>query len=179
MAVAVERRAANRAYGPDAADTAALEHHVLIAGFGRVGETVARLLAEQTVTYLALDVDADRVRAARARGAPVVYGDAARADVLERLGAERAAALVVTLDDPDTARRTVDGVRRRWPNLRVLARAHDAIRADELRALGVAEVVPETLESSLSLARSALAATGLPSEAAVRLGQTAAAPRKA
>jgi CPA2 family monovalent cation:H+ antiporter-2 len=175
LAVAIERRTANRAYGPDALDAAGLEHHVLIAGFGRVGETVARLLAEQAVAHLAVDLDAGKVQAARARGAPVIYGDAARADVLERLGAERASALVVTLDDPETARRTVDAVRRRWPDLRILARAHDASCAEDLRALGVAEVVPETIESSLSLARSALAATGLPSEAVAHLGQTARA----
>lgn len=178
LAAAIERRTASRSYGLDAVDVAGLEHHVLIAGFGRVGETVARLLAEQTVAYLAIDLDTDRVRAARARGASVVYGDATRADVLERLGAERAAAIVVTLDAPDAARRAVGAVHRRWPALRILARAHDASHTEELHALGAAEVFPETLESSLSLARGALAAIGLPAEAAIRLGQrTHSAPR--
>ncbi len=179
LAATLARRAAGRAIGPEAIAADQLEQHILVAGFGRVGQTVSRLLDEQKVPYIALDLDPVRVRDCRARGQPVVYGDATRADVLARLGADRAAALVVTLDNPDAARRAVGGVRRAWPHLKLFVRAHDDRHLAELKALGADDVVPETLESSLTLARQALGAVGVPADAIARLGSTARAPAAA
>jgi CPA2 family monovalent cation:H+ antiporter-2 len=167
-----ESEAATRELGPGDRPADELENHVLIAGFGRVGQTVAELLDQQKVPYVAIDLDAHRIKDSRSRGRPVYYGDATRRDVLERLGAAKAAALVVTLDSPEAAKRTVAVVAKGWPGLKMFVRAHDATHLAELKALGAADVVPETLESSLTLARHALQAVGAPAEAAARLGAT-------
>ncbi|HYC05699.1 MAG TPA: monovalent cation:proton antiporter-2 (CPA2) family protein [Azospirillaceae bacterium] len=147
----------------------ALEGHVLVAGFGRVGETVACLLSEQQVPYHAIDLDPERVRRSRERGMPVSYGDGSRPEILKRLGIDRAAAVIVTLDDPHAAERTVVAIRREWPAVRIFARSRDRKGAGALEALGAAAVVPETFESSLALARGALHALGVPSQAVEEL----------
>ena len=166
-----ESGAATRELGPGDRPSDELENHVLIAGFGRVGQTVAELLDRQKVPYVAIDLDANRVRDSRGRGRSVYFGDATRRDVLDRLGAARAAALVITLDNPEAAKRTVVAVARTWPGLKMFVRAHDASHLAELKALGATDVIPETLESSLTLARHALQAIGAPAEAAARLGE--------
>ena len=148
---------------PDAQD--GLSGHVIIAGFGRVGQTVARLLSEQQVPYVAVDMNADLVRAKRAEGLPVTFGDGSRAEILKQLGADTARCMIVTLDQPAAAERTVRAVKHGWPGLSIFARAHDREKAGALEALGVAGVVPETFESSLALARGALHSLGVPSQA--------------
>lgn len=142
-----------------------LEGHVIIAGFGRVGRMVARLLSNQKISYVALDLDAVRTQSLRAEGHPVFYGDAARSDVLARVGAGRAAAMVITVNDYRAASKAVAGVRARWPNLPVFVRAHDMSHSDELMALGATGIVPDTFESSLQLASDVLCALGASSEA--------------
>ncbi len=165
--LAHERR--DGAAGAGEEDSEIRSDHVVIAGFGRVGQTIARLLNRQKVPYVAVDLDARRVEEWRRKQAPVFYGDASRDDVLERLGAGRAAALIVTLDNPDAAERTLRLCLQRWPELRIFVRAHDETHLAELRRLGASAVVPETLESSLALARHALEALGTPAEAAETL----------
>jgi len=157
--------------GSDGIDQArdTTDDHVVIAGFGRVGQTVAALLGAQKVSFVALDLDPSRVKEWRARGVPVYYGDASREDILEKIGLSRAAALIITIDDPEAARRTLANIRRKSPHLPIFVRAHDASHLKELQKLGAAAVVPETLESSLTLARHALEALGTPAEAAERL----------
>lgn len=157
-----------QADGIDEASRSA-EDHVVIAGFGRVGQTVATLLGEQEVSFVALDLDPGRVKEWRARGVPVFYGDASREDVLEKIGLSKAAALIITIDDPEAARRTLASIKRKSPRLPIFVRAHDASHLRELQKLGATAVVPETLESSLTLARYALEALGTPAEAAERL----------
>lgn len=142
-----------------------LADHVVICGYGRVGQTVAELLRSQAVPHIALDLDIRRVRASRQRGEPVFYGDASRADVLTRLGMEHAVAVVITLDHPEAARRAFETVRRQWPLVRVFMRARDAAEAEEYLALGARDVVPETLEASLQLSGRVLQALGTPIEA--------------
>ena len=161
---AVERRHTIASHAPDAT-TDELENHVVIAGFGRVGQTVAALLHEQGVPYVALDLEPGRVRAVKQRGLPVFFGDAARHEVLTRVGVDRAAALVVTLDDPAAARRTLAAVHSRWPRLPMFVRAHDAGQVRALEDLGAGGVVPETLETSLMLASMTLRRLGFPAEA--------------
>ncbi len=148
---------------PDAHD--GLSGHVIIAGFGRVGQTVARLFAEQQVPYVAVDFGADLVRAMRSRGLPVHFGDGSRPEILKQLGADQAMAVVVTLDQPAAAARTVEAVRHNWPALKVFARSRDREHAAELLAQGCVAVVPETFESSLTLAKGALEALGVPTAA--------------
>lgn len=137
---------------------------VIIGGFGRVGETVAQVLEAEDVPYLALDADPARVAAARKRKLQVFFGDASRADVLQRAGANRAQAFVVTLDDSLAVDRMVRGIRREWPDTPVFARAKDWKHAAHLRRLGVANVIPEAVEGSLQLAGRVLEGLGYPDE---------------
>ncbi len=141
-----------------------LQGHVVLAGYGRVGQTVAAVLRAQAVPYVALDLDAARVSRCRQAGEPVYYGNAARADVLRRAGAERASVMLVTMDDATAAAHTVAAARQLWPNLRILVRARDNAHSDELRAAGADAVVPETLEASLQLAGHVLRQLGNPPE---------------
>lgn len=146
-----------------------VEGHVIIAGYGRVGQTIAHLLESQKFGYVALDLDGARILELRRRGMPVFYGDASRREVLERVGAGRAAALVVTLDHAGAAMQTVETARRAWPSLPVYVRARDTRHAEEMRRAEPAGVVPETVESSLQLGAAALTGLGIPSEAVNQL----------
>ena len=127
------------------------EGHIILAGFGRVGQMLARILDREHVTYLALDMDGPAVGDHRSLGRPVFYGDASRIELLKRAGAQNAAAVVVTMDNPDAAERVVSTVRSNWPALPIYARARDRHHARRLLGHGATDVVPETVESSLQL----------------------------
>lgn len=142
-----------------------LEGHVIIAGYGRVGQTVAKMLGDLKHPYMALDLNVPRTRDCRAKGEPVYYGDAAKPDVLERVGADHAGAVVITLDNFSAASRAVENTRERWPSIPIFVRAWDMTHSDELLKLGATGVVPETLESSLQLAGQVLESLGTPREA--------------
>ena len=136
------------ALGPE---TRELRDHVVIAGFGRVGQTLALLLESRLVPYLALDLDAERVAEARRRELPVYFGDASRAEVLRAAGIEQARMAAITLDQPDAAARSVHVLRAMSPDLPVLVRARDVAQAEQLAGAGATEVVPEIVEGSLQL----------------------------
>jgi CPA2 family monovalent cation:H+ antiporter-2 len=146
-----------------------LEAHVIIAGYGRVGRTIGRLLSEQQLPFVALDLDPMRSRLARTRGELVYYGDAARAEMLERVGIARASAVVVTLDDSAAASRLVKALRAKWPKVPVYARARDREHMIELEKAGATAVVHEALEASLQLSGHVLRAIGASSEVATTL----------
>lgn len=124
---------------------------VIIAGFGRVGETIARILSDLDIPFTAVDLDPVHVKHARDCGYKAVYGDAARPEILRAVGADRAALLVITLDDPKAAERMILSARRECATLPTYVRTHNATAARALRALGATHTVPETLEASLSL----------------------------
>lgn len=132
-------------------ETLDLGKHVIIAGFGRVGRIVARLLEAQRIPYVAIDHDATNVREARERGLPVYYGLAERRDLLWGVGIDRASILVVTLSDPETTLQLAASIKARLPELPVIARARDSRHARELSDVGADVAVPETLEASLVL----------------------------
>jgi len=159
------RTADRTAAGAESIPDQGLEGHVLIAGFGRVGQALARVFDGETLPYLALDLDSAAVAGHRTRGLPVYFGDASRPDILRRAGVEHARALVVTMDSPEAARRTVEAARRAWPWLPIFARARDVPHASLLVASGATRVVPETVESSLQLAARVLEGLGVPDEA--------------
>ncbi len=138
-----------------------LEGHVIIAGFGRVGQTAARLFDREKIPFLALDLNVGRIGLFRRSGMPVFYGDATRTDVLARVHPERASAILLTLDDPNAAARALHSIRGAWPDIPVIARAIDNAHAEELRGLGADAVVPETLEASLQLSGFVLRMTGM------------------
>ena len=137
-----------------------LSDHVIIAGFGRVGERVARILERAEIPYVAIDMDSDRVNAARTKGYSVFYGDASRKEVLEAAGAEQAQLLLVSLDNPSSAEHCVEGMRHHYPNLPIHARARDRDQALKLRELGATLAVSETWEASLQLGAGALQTAG-------------------
>ncbi len=141
-------------------ETADLSDHVVIAGFGRVGQTIGRMLSAQKVHWVALDLDAHRVREGRAAGLPVFYGDASRPKVLEAAGASRARAAAITLNDPAAALRAVVSLHHAHPSLEILVRARDDSATEALEAQGASVVVPETLEASLQLGGQVLRRAG-------------------
>ena len=142
-----------------------LEGHVIIAGFGRVGQTVARLLNSQKVAYVAIDLSTQNLAQYRQENLPVFFGDSKRADILEQVGAARASTFVITLDDPKAVRQTLDVARHRWPDLDIYVRARDSTDARDLMTGGACHAVPETVESSLQLASEVLQSLGTPLEA--------------
>ncbi|NJO37188.1 MAG: hypothetical protein HC871_05665 [Rhizobiales bacterium] len=139
--------------------------HVIIAGFGRVGRAVAQLLASRNIAYVAVDSDLAQVRGGRKDDMSVVYGNATDRDLLEKVGAERAALVLVALGDAKATTRMLEAIRRQWPDIKLLARARDAEHAKALSAMGVEDVVPETLEASLQLGGLVLRTLGVPAPA--------------
>jgi K+:H+ antiporter len=141
-------------------DTSHLQNHVVIAGFGRVGQTLGLLLESVEAPYLALDLDSEHVILARRQGLPVFFGDASRADVLKAAAVERARVVVITLDEPAAATRTVQVLRSMMPDLPILARARDVSQCEKLALAGATSVVPEIVEGSLQLGGVLLGALG-------------------
>ncbi|PWQ93218.1 monovalent cation:proton antiporter-2 (CPA2) family protein [Leucothrix arctica] len=141
-----------------------LTNHVIIAGYGRVGKSVAATLKLNEIDYVALDLDSENVRRCREVSELVYYGDAARPDILRQVGADKAKVVLITLDQIDVAIQVVEAIKRRWPDLPVLVRAHDAQHSDELYAAGADAVMPETLEASLQLATMVLQRVGVAPE---------------
>jgi CPA2 family monovalent cation:H+ antiporter-2 len=138
------------------------QKHVLIAGFGRSGQNLAKLLDDEDIPYHALDLDPDRVREAQAAGANVSYGDAARRESLVAAGIHRAAALVITYASTPSALKALHHAHELAPSLPVIVRSHDDADLDTLREAGATEVVPEAIEGSLMLASHALVMLGVP-----------------
>ncbi len=134
---------------------------VLIAGFGRVGQTVASLLERHATPYVAMDSDADRVGPLRRAGKPVFYGDMTRIEMLRHLGIAQASALVITLDDRRAVDTLVGLAGRERPDLLIVARARDAAHAAHLYQTGASDAVPETVEASLQLAEAVLVDLGI------------------
>ena len=135
---------------------------VILAGFGRVGRTVAALLDTHRIPYVALDSDAARVGAGRRDGRRVYYGDVMQPDLLRRVGLGAARALVVTVDDRVRADAVVRIARAERPDLLIVVRARDGRHAAQLYALGASDAVPETIEASLQLAEAVLVDLGIP-----------------
>lgn len=142
--------------------TMSVERHVIIAGFGRTGQSIARLLEEENIPYQALDLDPERVQEAQAAGAKVAYGDTSRRESLIAAGIHRAAALVITYADTQAALKTLHFANELAPTLPAIVRSLDDTDLEKLRAGGADEVVPETIESSLMLASHALLMLGVP-----------------
>jgi CPA2 family monovalent cation:H+ antiporter-2 len=143
-----------------AAHGAHLSGHVVLAGFGRVGRTVARVLVEADRPFVAIEREMAVVSQFRARDLPVFVGDASRLDVLRAAGVERASAAVITIDDHAAASHTVAALHEVAPDLLVFVRARDLVHQGELERAGATAVVPETLEGSLQLGAVTLARTG-------------------
>lgn len=135
--------------------------HIIIAGFGRVGQTVARVVAACGLPYVALDMDHARVARGRAAGLPLYYGDASRVEVLEAAGVDRAKAAVITIDRARESSQAVAALHQRMPEMPIFVRSHDMTHAQQLEKDGASAVVPETVEASLQLGGILLSAVGV------------------
>ncbi len=136
--------------------------HVIVCGYGRSGQNLARLFEAEDISFVALDADPERIRAVAASGVSVVYGDASRREVLVAAGLSRAQAIVVTYSDLHSSMAILRHVRELRPELPVVVRTIDDTHIDELKAAGAAEVVSEVMEGSLMLASHALMLLGIP-----------------
>jgi CPA2 family monovalent cation:H+ antiporter-2 len=125
--------------------------HVVICGFGRVGQNIARVLEQTGFEYIALDTDPRRIRLGRQAGDPVVYGDAAQIKMLENVGVAHASVVLITFANPDVSLRILRAVRELRTDVPILVRTQDDAKLEELQAAGATEVVPETFEASLML----------------------------
>ena len=140
--------------------------HVVIAGYGRVGQMLGAVLDGQEMPHVGLDVDAGMIARYRADGACIFYGDANRPTILRKFGIDQAAALVVTMDNPKVVEQVVATARQHWPDLLIYARARDRAHAARLIANGASHAIPETIEASLQLGEMVLTGIGVPEQAA-------------
>lgn len=145
--------------------------HVIICGYGRCGQNLARMLEGEGIPYMALDLDPDRVRQAAAAGDSIVYGDATRLQALMAAGLVRASAVAVTYLDMPAALKVLVNTRAHAPHVPVVVRTQNDTHLDRLLAAGATEVVPEAIEGSLMLASHALALVGVPMRRVIRLVQ--------
>ena len=147
------------------------DKHVIICGYGRCGQNLARMLERENIQYMALDLDPDRVRQAAAAGDSVVFGDAARLQALMAAGLARASAVVITYLDVPSSLKVLKNTRDHAPQVPVIVRTQDDHDLEKLLAAGATEVVPEAIEGSLMLASHALALVGVPMRRVIRTVQ--------
>ena len=145
--------------------------HVIICGYGRCGQNLAKLLEAEKIPYIALDLDPDRVRKAAAAGDKVVYGDAVRLQALMAAGLARASAVVITYLDTASALKVLANIRSHAPHVPGIVRTVDDHDLEKLQHAGATEVVPEAIEGSLMLASHALALVGVPMRRVIRVVQ--------
>ena len=139
-----------------------LSDHVILCGYGRTGQNIARFLDQEGIDYLALDLDPQRVQEARSAGEPVSYGDCERREILAASGLDRARMVVLTFDSPATSLKVLEHTRGERPEIPVLARTRDDRWIERFEAAGATAVVPEVLEASLMLSSHVLALLGIP-----------------
>ena len=180
LLIRYNRRVARALLGERGPPTSALEReaaaeqalarreHVVLCGFGRVGQNIARVLESLGFEYLALDLDPARIRLARQAGDPVIYGDSADEELLQRAGVDTASAVIITFADPAVSVGIVRSVRRLRADVPVLVRTQDDVGLEELTAAGATDVVPETLEASLMLVVQVLLLLKLPASRVMR-----------
>jgi monovalent cation:H+ antiporter-2, CPA2 family len=153
----------------EATNKIAQREHVVLCGFGRVGQNIGRVLESQGFEYIALDLDPARIRAARQAGDPVMYGDSSDEGMLAKAGLEQASAVVISFSDPQTSLGILHSIRRIRPQVPVLVRTQDDARIKELQEAGATDVVPETFEASLMLVSHVLMLLHVPVTRVVRV----------
>jgi CPA2 family monovalent cation:H+ antiporter-2 len=145
-----------------AAQAMGTDKHAILCGFGRSGQYLARILSQESINYIALDLDPDRVREAAGAGETVVFGDASRKEALVAAGLMRASVVIITIGDTPLAEKILHHVQALRPDVPVVVRTGDERDMERLAHAGAAEVVPEALEASLMLASHALVLVGIP-----------------
>jgi glutathione-regulated potassium-efflux system ancillary protein KefC/glutathione-regulated potassium-efflux system protein KefB len=144
---------------------------VIIAGFGRVGQIIARLLTIFNTPFTALEIDSSQVDVVRRYGNIVHYGDASRLDILRAAGAEHAKIFVLAIDDVGASVRTAEAVKRHFPQLKIIARARNRRHAHGLMDLGIEHIFRETMLSSLTMSKRVLTNLGFKKEEVERVGE--------
>jgi CPA2 family monovalent cation:H+ antiporter-2 len=160
-----------------AVQSMASNQHIIVCGYGRSGQALIQFLKMERISFIALDLDSRRVHEASAAGERVVYGDAAKHEVLQAAGLMRAKSLVITYDDKHSALKILHHVQKARPDLPVIVRTADDTNVEVLKKAGAAEVVAEVLEGSVMLASQALLMAGVPLSRVVRRVQEARARR--
>jgi len=155
------------------------DEHVIVCGYGRSGQALSRFLIRENLRFIALDLDPRRVHEAAAMGESVVYGDAAKREVLVAAGLMRAKTLVITYNDKHSALKILHHVNQMRPDLPVVVRTTDDVYIEELKKAGAAEVVAEVTEGSVMLASQALLMSGVPLNRVIRRVQESRAGRYA
>ncbi|MGB6197486.1 MAG: NAD-binding protein, partial [Methyloceanibacter sp.] len=145
------------------------DQHIIVAGFGRFGQIVARVLRARRIPFTALDSNVEQVDFVKRFGSRIYYGDAGRLDILRAAGADKARAFVLAIDDVDASLRVAEMVRKHFPDLPVYARARDRIHVHKLMDLGVEIIERETFLSALELTHRLLRGFGLSEPEAKRL----------
>jgi CPA2 family monovalent cation:H+ antiporter-2 len=143
--------------------------HIIIAGFGRVGQTLAKLLEEEELRYIAIDKDSNNVHRLHDYGYPVIVGNATHIDLWKKLNIQNAKAAVITIDDFSVTGNIIRSLRHHWPLIPIIVRVRDTSKLEQYYEAGASIVVPETLESTLQLARTLLSELGIPEEESVDL----------
>ncbi len=138
------------------------EAKVIVAGFGRVGQIVARILVARGIPFTALDISSEQIESVRRFGNRAYYGDASRLDLLRAARADKAEIFVIAIDDIEGSLRTAETVRTHLPRLKIFARARNRFHAHRLMDLGIEHILRETFASSLEMAEQVLVATGMP-----------------
>jgi CPA2 family monovalent cation:H+ antiporter-2 len=156
-----EQRLHAHAAHQDDGELEAVRGRIIIAGYGRVGQMLGKLLAEQQIPYVAFENDARLASELHQKGLPVYFGNASRAELLRRVHAHEAPVIVLTMDHPASALQAVRGIRQEFPEVPLFARARDEKQARLLKRAGATMVVPETLEASLQLSAFVLESLGL------------------
>ncbi len=138
-----------------------LSNHVVIIGFGKVGEMVARMLTDQKVHYVALDSDIKRVKEMSKRGFSIFHADPTKIESLERVGAHRAKTIIITIREQSSLKKVISVMRKSHPEVPIVVRTEDLRHSHSLRTLGATEIVPEKYEAALQLAGALLRAIGV------------------
>lgn len=141
--------------------TSDITQHVIIAGFGKVGKMVARVLEAEVVNYIALDINADVVREEQSNGFPIFKGDIGQLDTLRAAGAGRALSIILTVDNEVTIKKALRGISSNFQNIAIIVRTHDLRNSSELYEAGATMIVPEDYETGLQLGGAVLKSVGI------------------
>ncbi len=138
-----------------------MDHHVIILGFGRVGQMVARLLEAENINFVAIDISPEHVASERQKANPVYLGDASSLEMMDSVGIARASSVIITLSNEVTLKKTAKKISKLYPKLPIIVRSKDLSKADELYAVGAKIIVPETYETGLQLGGAVLKSVGI------------------
>ncbi|KDC54030.1 monovalent cation:proton antiporter-2 (CPA2) family protein [Pseudoalteromonas sp. S3431] len=148
--------------------SALYSNHVVICGFSRVGQTIARFLKPEAIEYVAIESNPILVQEGKAAGEPVIFGHVKQKDILKCAGVERARLVIITFTEFEQTQIVIDAIKQIAPDVKILVRTRDDSQLEKLKELGVTEVVPETLEASLMLVSHVLSMSGVPMSRIVR-----------